>query len=75
LNLALLQAEIWAKSEGYDIAPTVVPPAIRQYPDLRTQGVYEAWNASLANTARMQTGSNLETEALREKIFLLASDD
>ncbi len=65
--------EIWASSEGYDIAPAVLPGANRTYADRDTQAALEAWNAGAQSVARMVTESTLETEALRERIQTLAS--
>jgi hypothetical protein len=64
--------ELWAKREGYDIAPAVLPAENRTYADPDTQKLYEAWNGGQRSLARMLTESTLETEALRERIRDLA---
>lgn len=75
IALAPSAFELWAKSEGYDTAPAVLPAADRIYADHQTQAAYDAWNAGSANTARMFTESTLETEALREKILALTGSE
>ena len=64
--------EVWAKREGYDIAPAVSPTAIRKYADRDAQAAFDAWNAGAAGVARILTESTLETEALREKLLAFA---
>ena len=50
----------------------VHPSGIRVFADSRTQEILEAYRAGAASAARMFTESNLDTEALREKIRDLA---
>jgi hemoglobin-like flavoprotein len=64
--------EIWAKREGYDITPAVLPSAIRQYADRETQALFNAWTAAGRVVAQMVTESTLDTEALREKLKAIA---
>jgi hypothetical protein len=47
--------EIWAKSEGYDTAPVVLPTPDRHYADGRTKAVFDAWNAGAKYVAVMVT--------------------
>jgi hypothetical protein len=60
--------DVWAKREGYDIAPAVSPLPARTYADRDTQAVFDAWNSGAASVARMLIESTLETDALRELI-------
>ncbi len=64
--------ERWAKNQGYDTVPAVLPAPNRTYADRDTQAVFDAWNARGSDFARMFTESALETEALRERIRKLA---
>jgi hypothetical protein len=72
IALAPSPFEVWAKREGYDTAPAVVPCPIRQYADRATQEAFRVWKASAANTARMVTETTLDTEALREKLLAIS---
>ena len=73
-TLAPSAFEIWAKREGYDIAPAVSPIPTRIYADRVTQDAFNAWNGGSANVARMVTESTLETQALREKLLAIAGE-
>jgi hypothetical protein len=66
--------DVWAKREGYDIAPAVSPIPARTYADRDTQAAFDMWNAGAAHVARMVTESTLETEALREKLLAFARE-
>jgi hypothetical protein len=60
--------ELWAADNGYDLAPAVMPDALRTYADRHTQEAFNVWNAGVSNLARSITESTLETEPLRERI-------
>ncbi len=72
ISLALSPFEIWAKREGYNIAPAVLPAENRIYAERDTQAAFDAWNGCGRYFARMLTESTLETEALREKLLAFA---
>ena len=72
IALAPSPFELWAISEGYDVAPAVLP-ATGRYADSRTQELYEAWTGGQQSVARMLTDSTINTEAMRQKIRELAS--
>jgi hypothetical protein len=72
IALAPSPFELWAKREGYDTAPAMLPAANRTYADRDTQAVFDAYNRGAGDTARMMTESTLETPALRERIKTLA---
>jgi hypothetical protein len=67
--------ELWAKREGYNIAPAVLPAPNRAYADRDTQAAFEAWNGCGRYLARMLTESTLDTEALREKLLVSAASE
>ena len=72
IALAPSPFEVWARREGYNIAPAVCPSPIRQYADPDTQKLFEAWTAGARVVARMVTESMLDTEALRAKLLAIA---
>jgi hypothetical protein len=72
ITLAPSPFEVWARDNGYDTARAVVPAHDRRYANRDTQAVFDAWDAGCRYVAMILTESTLETEALRERIRMLA---
>jgi hypothetical protein len=72
IALAPSAFEVWAQANGYNVDPALSPCPLRQYADRETQKAFEAYQAGVANTARIITESMLETEALRGKLLAIA---